>query len=199
MAAERNAKPTGGEQPDLAFGEEETHLSGPGTDLLGALLVGALGAVATVLAWLLPNPGSPMTAPGLLPLLIGGSLVLMALGLGSSALRAGGARELGKLGRVMAGDAASRADRMRTGLLMAVILVYVLLLDRVSFDWPLPLGFVELRFSSYEAVSIPVLTLVLRLFWRGAWWRCLLVAAVTLMALAWTFRYGFRILLPGSG
>ncbi len=53
-------------------------------------------------------------------------------------------------------------------------------------------------FSSYEAVSISILAVVLRIFWRALPWRCALVAVVFVIALASVFRYGFHILLPGA-
>ena len=62
-----------------------------------------------------------------------------------------------------------------------------------------PTKFFVFSISSYELISIITLTLVLRIFWRAALVRCLLVSAFWIIALASVFRYGFHILLPGLG
>jgi hypothetical protein len=68
----------------------------------------------------------------------------------------------------------------------------------VTFDLRFPTPLFAIHFSSYEAVSIPVLTAVLNIFWREPPWRCLVVASIFVIALASVFRYGFHLLLPGA-
>lgn len=90
-------------------------------------------------------------------------------------------------------------ETRRVLLLLVIIIAYVVLVDRITFDLRLPIGGFDLRLSSYECISIVALTLILRYFWRGTFLRCGLIALVWIIALASVFRYGFHILLPGSG
>ncbi len=195
----RVADNSSGDGPTPIIGEEETETrSSPRKDLLAAAFIAVLAVFAMVLAARLPNPGGPFTHPGLLPFLTGLTLLAMAAGLGRSAVRDGGARALFE-GRA---DGAPRFFRdeegRRTLLLIAVIALYVLLADLVTFDLRYPTQFFVIQFSSYEAISIAILTAVLRIFWRAPLWRCLLVSVVFVIALASVFRYGFHILLPGA-
>lgn len=183
--------------PELRFGEEELGENVSGRDLLAAGGVGLVALGALVLALRLPNPGSVYTAPALFPIVIAGSLLCMAIGLGVSAWRRDGWTELLRKSRARTGDEV--VERWRTVLLILLVAIYVVLVDFISFDLRYPTRLLDLRFSSYEAVSIPFLTLVLRIFWRAPWTRCLLVALILVMSLAWVFRSGFKILLPGSG
>ena len=86
-------------------------------------------------------------------------------------------------------------------ILMGVVVVYVFLVDWVTFDVTIPLGIAGWRFgfSSFEVVTIPMLAIILRIFWPKPFLRCLIVSFVSTMVLAAAFRYGFRIPLPGSG
>ena len=90
-------------------------------------------------------------------------------------------------------------ENIRTLVLMGIVLVYVILVDIFSFDLEIPLGALTLRFSSYEFISILVLTGILRFFWRAGTPKCFAVSFSVIVALASAFRYGFEILLPGLG
>ena len=90
-------------------------------------------------------------------------------------------------------------ERRRTILLLAIITAYVALVDLIAFEWRIPVGGFEFRFTGYELFSIAALTLILRIFWRKPIPYCLGVSTGMVMALASVFRYGFRILLPGLG
>lgn len=185
--------------PKLILSEEDVESrSSPRKDLIAAAVIATLSIFAMALAARLPNPGGPFTHPGLLPFLTGFTLFAMATGLGLSAVRKGGAKALFK-GRAQGTPAIfGHEDGRRTLLLTAIIGLYVFLTDLVTFDLRYPTQFFVIHFSSYEAVSIAVLTIVLRIFWRAPPWRCLLVSAVFVIALASVFRHGFRILLPGA-
>ncbi len=69
----------------------------------------------------------------------------------------------------------------------------------ISFDLRYPTTFFVFQFSSWEAISIPILMAVLWFFWRGAWWKCGLLSIAMVFALAGIFRYAFHILLPAAG
>ena len=181
-------------------GEEE--VSEPVTarqNLIAAVVIGAVAILAMILAVQLEIPGRLVAAPGLLPFVVGFSLFLMAVALGVLAVRDGGAADLFG-GLENAGDWLRDEERRRTVLLLGIIVAYVVLIDMVPFEWRMPLGIFEFRFSGYELFSIAALTLILRIFWRRAIFpHCLGVSAATTMVLASVFRYGFRILLPGLG
>lgn len=193
------------DDPDAADGsgfigeEEVAEPVTPRQNLIAACVIGAVAIVAMVMALQLEIPKHFYSAPGFLPFVVGLSLFLMALGLGVSAVLAGGARDL--LGGLRLPDGYFRdVERRRTLLLFGIIAAYVVLVDLVSFEWRWPIGGFELRFSGYELFSIAALTLILRIFWqRPLVPHCLGVSFVMVMALASVFRYGFRILLPGLG
>ena len=84
------------------------------------------------------------------------------------------------------------------GILIALLVLLVVLVDMVTFDISILVGGFEFRVGSFECMTIPVLTVILRLFWRAATWKCLLVSSIAVFALATAFRYGFIIPLPGT-
>lgn len=183
-----------------SVGEEgDDNRSSPGKDLVAATTIAAFSLFIMFLAVRMPNPGSVYTHPGLLPFLIGLSLLFMAVGLGIRAIREGGAKDLlqapGRGVRVFFGN----KENHRTLLLIGIIIGYVVGVDLVAFDLRLPLGFFVFRFSSFELISIITLSVILRIFWRATPARCFLVSAFWAIALASVFRYGFHILLPGLG
>ncbi len=170
-----------------------------GKDLAVALGVGALGILAMGLALAMPNTeGNVFTAPGFMPFLTGFCLLVMAAGLWVNVRRRG----LGEI-RIEPGawvrDYLGDAENQWVIILTIVVAAYVALLDWITFEVVVPLGFVNLAFGTFEAVTIPVLAVVLRMFWRKPFLSCLLVSAVATLVLAAAFRYGFRIPLPGSG
>jgi len=179
------------------IGEESSeHANSALRNLLAALVIGAIAMLAIVLAVNLPNPGELASHPGMLPLLTGVSLLGMALLLAAQALQAGALQDLRS--DSWAQEFAD-PDRGRTLALIGVIFVYVLLVDLIGFDFRYPTALTTFRFSSFEAWSIPVLTGILRSFWRAPLLRCLLVAVPVTVTMATIFRSGFNILLPGSG
>ncbi len=189
----------GGGGKAAAFGgEEDLAEISSGKDLVAVALIAALAVFAMVFALRMPNPGGPFTHPGLLPFLTGLTLLAMVAGLGVSAVRKGGARSLFRRRWRDAPRLLGQEESRRTLLLVVIIGLYVLLTDIVTFDIRYPTPLFVFWFSSYEAVSIPILALILRIFWRAPWWRCALVAVVFVIALAAVFRYGFHILLPGA-
>jgi hypothetical protein len=172
--------------------------SSPPKDLAAAAVIALIAVAAMALAVRLPNPGTFFTAPGLLPFLTGLGLLAMAAALAVEALRGGGGRGLSAPVAGLRSYLAAE-DSRRALLLIAIVVVYVIAVGSVSFDLRYPTAAFTLRFSSYEAVSIPALALILRLFWRATTLRCAAVAAVAVVALASVFRFGFEILLPGAG
>lgn len=171
--------------------------SSPGRDLLAACVIAVIAVVAILLAMDFPNPGVFYSAPSLLPILTGASLLVMAIALGANAMRNGAALKIDNNIRwfAFADDLESR----RTLLLILIIVLYVVTVGLISFDLRFPVADVVLRLSSYEVVSVPFLAVILRIFWRASIVRCSVVSLIAVVALASIFRHGFKILLPGAG
>ena len=180
-------------------GEEGGPSVSPGRDLAAAAMVALIGIGAMILSLDLDAPASLYTAPGLLPFLSGLTLLIMAAGLAAKALKRARLSEILKTANNPIGPFLADLEGRRTLILMGLVLAYVVLTDLINFEIRMPAGFYTFRFSSYEAVSIPVIALILKMFWRAGWFACIAVAAGMVIALAWIFRDGFEILLPGSG
>jgi hypothetical protein len=164
-------------------------------NLVGAVITGLLGMLTMIFSLRLAIPGSIYTAPGLLPFIVGFTLFLMALILGVQATRAGALT----ISDVFITDSPitgwSEEDRRRL-MLAALIVIYVLLVAFVNFNWRIPgapFGFV---ISSYEVISVIMVTWILYLFWRAPIMRCFTITVVVVELLAVIFRYGFGILMP---
>lgn len=192
-------EPDPSEGPGFHGEEEVAEPVSARQNLIAAIVIGAIAILAMVLAVRLEVPGRLVAAPGLLPFLVGFSLLLMAVALGALAVRDGGAKNLFG-GLSGAGEWLRDEERRRTLLLFAIIVAYVVVVDQVPFEWRWRVGAFDLRFSGYELFSIASLTVILRIFWRRPLVpHCFGVAFVVVMALAAVFRYGFRTLLPGLG
>ncbi|MFT5181956.1 MAG: hypothetical protein ACI8S3_001842 [Alphaproteobacteria bacterium] len=171
----------------------------PRKDLGAAVVIGVLAVAAMIYSLRLEVPTSIYTAPGLLPFLTGLSLLIMAVGLGASAIRAGGTADYFSAARAAALDYMSQRASQRTLILMAMLIGYVLLAGQITFNLRLPTPFFVFQFSSWEAISMPVLAGILWFFWRAPVWKCGLFSVLVIFFLAGIFRYAFHILLPASG
>ncbi len=203
---DRTNHPPADEPQDTAasnlLSEEGGDAVTPGRDLAAASIVGVVALLAIILGLLMPNPEQNIfTAPGFMPILTGLSLLAMSIGLGAGALKRGGGSELNLSPGELLGRYFADYENQWALILMGVVVVYVVLLDWVTFHITIPLmiGGFRLGFSSFEAVTIPMLAIALRIFWPKSFLRCFIVAAISTLVLAAAFRYGFRIPLPGSG
>ena len=202
---DRKTHPPADEPEDAAsqlLSEEGGDAATPGRDLAAASVVGVVAILAVILGLLMPNPEKNIfTAPGFMPILTGLSLLAMAIGLGAGALKRGGGSELNLSPAELLGRYFADYENQWALILMGLVVVYVVLLDWVTFviTVPLVIGGFRLGFSSFEAVTIPMLAIALRIFWPKSFLQCLVVSAISTLVLAAAFRYGFRIPLPGSG
>ena len=174
-------------------GEER---SSPAKNFAASCVIAVFAIAVMVLSAQLEVPDALATAPGLLPLLVSGTLLLMAIGLAVKSIRAGALR--GNTYRPDPRHWFADQENRRTVLLMLVVFLYVVVVDSVWFEVDIELGFFKLPFSSFELTSAIALTTILKLFWRARLWRCGLVALLYSMALTNIFRFGFHILLPGA-
>lgn len=193
---EQNSPPADDEPAHFTGEEGGEERTTPAKNLAASVAIAALGTVAMVLSLQMKVPDTLSTAPGLLPFLVGASLVLMAAHLGMKAIRAGALR--GNLYRPAPGHWLADVENRRALMLMAIVFVYIVVVDNVWFEFDIPLGFGALPFSSFELLSAIALAIILKLFWGAALWRCALVGLIYSMALANVFRFGFHILLPGQ-
>ena len=181
------------------LGEEElVERSTPNKDLASAVVVAVVAVLTLVFSFRLDVPGSFYTAPGLLPSITGFTLLLMALTLGVRAIRAGAkmsvAGLLGIPSKMIRGFLS--AKNWRRPILTALVVTYVLLVAFINFELRLPTPLFVLQISSYEVISVIMVTWVLRIFWGASLLRCFLTTLITVEALAFVFRYGFGILMP---
>ena len=202
---DRSARPQADEPKDAAsqlLSEAGGDAATPGRDLAAASVVGVVAILAVIFGLLMPNPEKNIfTAPGFMPILTGLSLLAMAIGLGAGALKRGGGSELNLSPGELLGRYFADYENQWALILMGLVVVYVALLDWVTFiiTIPLMIGGFRLGFSSFEAVTIPMLAIALRIFWPKSFLQCLIVSAISTLVLAAAFRYGFRIPLPGAG
>ncbi len=186
------------ESLEFAGEEEISGRATPGKDLGSACVIGTLAIAAMVMSLRLDVPGSVSTAPGLLPFVTSLTLLLMAVILGVKAVQAGGARDFAGGFRRAAGTYLSSSEGRRCLLLIAIIVAYVLLVGIINFDLRLPTPVFVFRLSSYEVISIVVITSIMKLFWKASLPRCFLVSLVTIELMATIFRYAFGIIMPES-
>lgn len=194
------------EQPQMPTGraavseEDHTAQSTPLHNLIGALVMGTVAALAIVLSLTMDNPSDGiLTAPGLLPFIVGASLLAMSLGLAWNGLRRGGLAGIRSRTRNAQPSGVPAGEGRRTLALIVLVALYVEALDLAYFQWILMAGDLRVQWGSFEAWSTVFLAVVLRLFWRGPWIRCVAMALVFSTLLAGVFRYGFNIPVPGSG
>ena len=181
------------------LGEEElVERSTPNKDLASAVVVAVVAVLTLVFSFRLDVPGSFYTAPGLLPFITGFTLLLMALTLGVRAIRAGAkmsvAGLLGISSKMIRGFLS--AKNWRRPILTALVVTYVLLVAFINFELRLPTPLFVLQISSYEVISVIMVTWVSRIFWGASLLRCFMTTLITVEALAFVFRYGFGILMP---
>jgi len=179
-------------------GESSEYRPGSGRDFVSALVIAALAAFALFAALRFDSPERWTTAPGLLPFAVGCLLLAMSASLAIGAWRAGAARELGAVRRSMSARGLQDLELRRTIVVALAICVYVLLVGFLDFDLRLPTPLFELQFSSYELVSVAVVTFLFASFWSGSWLQCGLIAFLGVEVVAWIFRYGFAIVMPAA-
>ena len=181
--------------PEIKFEGEEADagFAAPTLDLVATVLLIAISVAMMVASWRLPMPGDIHTAPGLLPFLVALSLLIMALGLGASALarRRAGVR-IGAL-----------ADRdiptdIRSIVLAVAVAVYIATLQVMAFQQGFTVFGTHLKLTAFEPATILALSTFIHMSWRGPIWITVLVSVTWTLILSLVFQLVFRIPLPGS-
>ena len=166
--------------------------AGLATPLMDLVAAGILAAVAIwfgIEALRLPAPGGLITAPGLLPFLVAGSLLIMCGLLAAAALR----RK-----RTLPDSAGFElpADFRRSMLLGAILVVYVTALQLLPVEAAIRIGPLRLVIGNFEVATVIILMTILRIFWQRALWACLSVAFGWAAFLSIVFRLVFELRLP---
>ncbi len=171
--------------------DENAGYATPRQDLIASAILIVLSLWVMIESVALANPGTIATAPGLLPFIVAASLMGMALGLGWLAVQ-----------RFKSGEKTVSTDSpdelRRAAMLVAIIIVYLLGLETITFDYTASVAGVRLGYGVFEVLTTIMLTLVLWLFWKRPVLPCLAVAAVWSTLLAAAFRYVFVVPLPGT-
>ena len=182
-------------QPEIKFEGEDANagFASPTLDLIAAAILIAIAVAMMVASLMLPMPGDIHTAPGLLPFLISASLLLMALGLGASALarRQSGNRDLVFSDRDITTD-------FRSFLLACAVAVYIAALQLLAFQHNMSVFGTNLRLTAFEPATILALAAIIHVSWRGPFWITATVSIVWTFILSLVFQLVFRIPLPGS-
>ena len=152
----------------------------PVADFFMGIFLIVLSLVVFYAAWNWPRFGNFAHAPGLFPLMISSSLLLMAIFLLMHGIRMKGHTNLAaRLRQSMAGE-----DTRPTLLTLLLVFLYmVVLVNLVPF---------EISTFIYVAAS-------LYLFWQRKLWLVALLAAGAAISYSVIFQYFFKILLPGPG
>jgi hypothetical protein len=171
---------------------EDPHagLATPVMDLIAAAVIGAIALWICVESLRLPVPGGLFTAPGLLPFLSAGSLLIMAGLLAAAALRRRRALPAAPAGIDLPPEFG------RSMLLGAILVVYVAALQYLPVAAAFQAGPVRLVVGNFEVATILVMTAILRIFWRPALWAGLAVSFGWVAFLSLVFRLVFEQQLP---
>jgi hypothetical protein len=161
----------------------------PVMDMIAAGLVAAIALWIGVESLRLPMPGGLITAPGLLPFLTTGSLLVMAGLLALSALRR--RRQAGEGGGIELPE-----EFPRSMALGAILIVYVAALQFLPVEAAVRAGPVRLVVGNFEVATVVIMTAILRIFWRSALWACLAVSVGWVAFLSLVFRLVFELRLP---
>ena len=182
------------EQPKTILSEDPN--AGHATPFMDLIAAGVLAAIALwfmVESLRLPVPGGIATAPGLLPFLVGATLVVMAAMLGADAL----ARRRNGVGGIPVPDGLDLpADFRRSMALGVILIVYVAALHFASIEVAFTLFDVRFVIGSFETVTVIVLTAILRIYWQAALWTCVAVSFGWIAFLSIVFRIIFTQPLP---
>lgn len=183
------------ENPEVKFEGEEAGagFASPTLDLIATGILIAISVAMMAASIALPMPGAIHTAPGMLPFVISATLLLMALGLGASAL----ARRRSGVHMPIFADRDPTTD-LRSLLLAVAIAIYIAALQFLAFQHNLSIFGTNLRLTAFEPATIVTLCTIIHLSWRGPIWITATVSIVWTVILSLVFQLVFRIPLPGS-
>jgi hypothetical protein len=165
----------------------------PALDLIATAFLLALSALVLVASLRLPVPGGLATAPGLLPFFTAGSLAIMAVLLGISAMvrRRDGAP-------MWDDEVRDRSEDMHAIVLVIAVAIYIGVLHTLPFQYYFNIGTIPMVLSAFEPATTVALAAIIHVFWRGPLWITALVSAGWTLTLSIVFQKVFNIPLPGG-
>jgi hypothetical protein len=183
------------DKPEVKFEGEDANagFASPALDLIASGVLIALAIAMMVASWRLPMPGEIHTAPGLLPFIVAATLLLMALGLGASAL----ARRRSGTNMPAFADRDISTD-LRSLLLAGTVALYIAVLQWMAFQQNFSVFGKTIRLSAFEPATIITLISIIHLSWRGPIWITVAISVTWTVILSLVFQLVFRIPLPGS-
>ena len=183
------------ENQEVKFEGEEAGAgyASPMLDLIASAILIAIAVAMMAASVALPMPGDIHTAPGLLPFIVAATLLLMALGLGGSAI----ARYRVGVHLPIFADRDLSTD-LRSLLLAVAVAVYISALQVLAFQHHLSVFGTNLRLSAFEPATIVTLCTIIHLSWRGPFWITAAVSVGWTVVLSLVVQLVFRIPLPGS-
>lgn len=186
---------TNPEDHEIKFEGEEAGagFASPTLDLIASAALIAIAVAMMAASVALPMPGAIHTAPGLLPFIVAASLLLMALGLGASAM----ARRRSGVHLPVFADRDISTD-VRSLMLAAAVAVYISALHVLAFQENISVFGTNLRLSAFEPATIVTLCTIIHLSWRGPFWITAAISIAWTLVLSLVFQLVFRIPLPGS-
>lgn len=180
---------------EIKFDGEEAGagFASPALDLIASAILIAIALAMMAASLALPLPGAIHTAPGLLPFIVAASLLLMAVGLGLSAI----ARRRSGVHLAVFADRDLSTD-LRSLLLAVAVAIYIAALQILAFQQNIAILGTNLRLSAFEPATIVTLCTIIHLSWRGPFWITAAISIAWTLVLSLVFQLVFRIPLPGS-
>lgn len=182
-------------QPKVEFEGEDANsgYASPTLDLVATAFLVLLSLVIMAASVALPVPGDVTTAPGLLPFLVAATLLLMALGLGASALTR----------RRSGNPLTDLAERdlptdLRTLFLGVAVAAYIAALQVFAYQLRASFLGIDFRLTAFEPVTVLALAAIIHVSWRGPIWITACVSVGWTATLSLVFQKVFNIPLPGS-
>ncbi|MEP3276621.1 MAG: tripartite tricarboxylate transporter TctB family protein [Stappiaceae bacterium] len=180
---------------EIKFEGEEANsgFASPSLDMIATIFLLVLSLAIMAASVALPMPGDILTAPGLLPFIVAATLLLMAMGLGYSAImrRRAGINTPALAERDLPTD-------INSLLLAGAVGLYIAALQVLSFQLRTELFGVDFRFSAFEPVTIIILAAIMHVSWRGPFWISALVSTGWTLTLSLVFQKVFKLPLPGT-
>ena len=138
------------DHPEVKFEGEEAGagFASPTLDLIATAVLIAISIAMMVASYLLPMPGAIHTAPGLLPFIVSASLLLMALGLGASAVAR---RRVGH--HLPAFSDRDQTTDFRSLMLAIAVAIYIAALQVFAFQQNFSLLGANLRLTAFASLG----------------------------------------------
>jgi hypothetical protein len=200
MVQENNSSAEASDMPqEVVFaGEEDVgERSSPSKDLGTAVAISVFAIAATLLAFNMPVIQEAYTAPGILPIITGITLLGMAIGLGKRAMRMGGHIGFKKRFFAAINTFFANEEDLRTVFLFGLVGIYIVCLLNLSFSYDVLIFEFRRALGSFELYSIIFLTGILKFFWGENWMKCLGISTAWILILSSLFVHGFSIPMPG--